>query len=167
MCCSPRPLGKLSISKVRGYAGHRGGIGGKGAPLPGFRCRSVQVQEHKDLLVFLFHLISLQRLCLMSYPCLKGGIYLLLLLSRCRGATRLFVWFNPARITLCLRSQLAGWVCPGHVFRKIMFFPYSAAACPAATAPFPLNITRGVAGCVGCFWRSRALCQGVLRHQRC
>lgn len=55
---------------------------------------------------FLFHLTSLQRLCLMSYPCLKCGIYLLLLLPHCKGATRLFVWISPARITLCSGTGL-------------------------------------------------------------
>jgi len=106
MFCSPHPLGELLNPNLFGYAGHRGGVGGKEAPLPVFCCQSVQVQEHKDLLFFLFHLISLQRLCLISYPGLKCGIYLLLLLSQCKGATRLFVWFSPAQITLCWGSQL-------------------------------------------------------------
>lgn len=103
--CSPHPLDRLLTPKALGYAGHCGGAGGKEAPLPGFPCQSIQVQEHKDLLFFLFHLISVQRLCLISYPCLKCGINLLLLLSQHKGAPKLF-WFSLTRITLCWGSWL-------------------------------------------------------------
>lgn len=100
--CSPHPLDRQLNPKAVGYAGH---CGSAGAPLPGFPCQPLQVQEHKDLLFFLFHLISVQRLCLISYPCLKCGIHLLLLLSQHRGATKLF-WSSLALITLCWGSGL-------------------------------------------------------------
>lgn len=48
--CSPHPLGRLLNPKALGYAGHCGDAEGKEAPLLGFPCQSVQVQEHKDSL---------------------------------------------------------------------------------------------------------------------
>lgn len=96
----------------------------------------MQVQEHKDLSYFLFGLISVQRLCLISYPCLKCGIHLLLLLSQKNGATKLF-WFSLAWITLCWGSRLWDGAALATSSAKECFSPYSA-----ATDPVPLKIVR-------------------------
>lgn len=88
----------------------------------------------------------------MSYPCLKCGIHLLLLLSKCRETAKLFVFFSPAGITLCsvFVQHRHGWVQDGAAqaieYTKQCFSPYSPAVCPAAVIPFCLKNASWVAG---------------------